>query len=202
VIRSKIWAADLSPLDARRSAATLVEDFVEITAGRLPDIAAAMGPDGDRAAGRFARGSRCFAIEEGGSIVAFGWLSTGQEWIGELSLWFTPEDGEGYVWNCYTLEPHRRRGKYRRLLNGLVLQAGAIGLNRLWIGSIDDPAEKADADAGFSPVLLCEVRKLAGVRMVRLRPAPGAHPGLVQAAHQRLNLQASRTIGRARGRIH
>ena len=134
MIRSKIWAADLSPLDARRSAATLVEDFVEITAGRLPDIAAAMGPDGDRAAGRFARGSRCFAIEEGGSI--------------------------------------------------------------------DDPAEKADADAGFSPVLLCEVRKLAGVRMVRLRPAPGAHPGLVQAAHQRLNLQASRTIGRARGRIH
>ena len=156
-----------------------------------------MGADGERAAARFARGCRCFAVEQRGSIVAFGWLSTHREWIGELGLWITPAPGEGYIWNCFTLEPHRRRGNYRRLVRGF---AGLTDLRRLWIGSIEDPAEKADADAGFTPVLLCEVTRGFGMRLLRIRPAAGADPATVQTARERLT--PIRALAVARTRVH
>ena len=176
----------------------MVDGFVEIKADRLRAIAEAMGGDGDRAAARFARGCRCFAIEQpGGQIAAYGWLSTGREWIGELGLEIAPGPGEGYVWNCFTLEDHRRQGHYRRLLEGFV---GLPDLRRLWIGSIDDPAEKADADAGFAPVLHFEVRSGLGMRVLRARPAPGADRDLVSAALDRL--RGYGTLGRMRKRIH
>jgi len=142
-----------------------------------------MGADGPRASGRFARGCRCFAIEREGEIVSFGWLSTDREWIGELGVWITPAPGEGYVWNCYTLEQHRRRGHYRRLLEGFVRLPG---LRRLWIGSIEVPAEKADTDAGFVPVLQFDVRRGLGLRTLRTRPVPGANAALVADARARL----------------
>ena len=141
-------------------------------------------------------------MEQESGIVAFAWMSRSAEWIGELSLAITPTAGEAYVWNCFTLEPHRRRGNYRRLLKGLVLQARADRLLRLWIGSIEDPAEKADADAGFAPVLHIGVTRVAGVRLLRALPAPGADAGLVDEARQRLGLRGARTLGIARQRIH
>src|SRR5206468_630512 len=83
------------------------------------------------------------------AIVSYGWLSAGREWVGELALYLEPALGEAYVWNCFTLEAHRRRGHYRRVLEGIVSVARSEGLRRLWIGSVDVPAEKADSDAGL-----------------------------------------------------
>jgi len=162
-----------------------------------------MGPDGNRVQARFARGCRCFAVVvDGEEVIAYGWLSTRSEWIGELSLEFTPDEGEAYIWNCFTLAPHRRLGMYRALLHGIVARAREEGLSRLWIGSIDDPAEKADADAGFAPVLHLTVTAVAGIRLVRARPAPGAHVGLVEAARERMGLRSWRALGPSRHRIH
>jgi hypothetical protein len=118
--------------------------------------------------------------------VSFGWLSSEREWIGELNLWITPMPGEAYVWNCFTLEPHRRHGHYRSLLCGLV---GLPGINRLWIGSVDIPAEKADSDAGFVRVLRFDVVHERGVRHLSARAAPGADRGLVDEARSRLALE-------------
>jgi hypothetical protein len=156
-----------------------------------------MGADGERAAGRFARGCRCFAIEQNGAIVAFGWLSTKREWIGEVGVWITPAPGEGYIWNCFTLEPHRRLGNYRRLLEGFIR---LDGLQRLWIGSIEDPAEKADADAGFAPVLVFEVWRRFRMRLFRAGAAAGADSAVVSAALERL--RPFRALALARTHIH
>jgi hypothetical protein len=172
---------------------------VEITPDRTADIATAMGVDGDRAAGRFKRVCRCFAIESQGGIVSYGWVSTTREWIGELNLWITPAPGEAYVWNCFTLEPFRRRGHYRSLLYGLV---GLAGLQRLWIGSIEVPAEKADADAGFEPVLHFTSTTLGPMRWLRTETAPGAPASMVEAAKLRLGVARSRSLARAQIRIH
>lgn len=158
-----------------------------------------MGADGDRAAGRFARGCRCFAIEKEGRIVAYGWLSTGREWIGELSAWITPSPGEGYVWNCFTVEAHRRLGHYRSLLSGFV---SLPGLQRLWIGSVEDPADKADADAGFRPVLHFRSTRIGPLRRLRAEAAPGAAPADVREAMRRLGLSTFASIARAQTRIH
>lgn len=158
-----------------------------------------MGADGNRAAGRFARGCRCFAIEQDHQVVAYGWLSTGREWIGELSIWITPSPGEGYVWNCFTLEGHRRRGHYRSLLDGFV---SLPGLRRLWIGSTEDPAEKADADAGFRPLLQFTSTRIGPLRWLRAEAAPGAGPADVADARQRLGLGTFASLRRAQTRIH
>ena len=161
-----------------------------------------MGPDANRVQARFARGCRCFAVADGEEVIAYGWLSTRSEWIGELSLESTPDAGEAYIWNCFTLAPHRRKGVYRALLDGIVARARAEGMARLWIGSIEDPAEKADADAGFAPVLHLAVSAVGGIRLLRARPAPGAHVGLVDAARARMGLRSWRVLGLARHRVH
>ena len=173
---------------------------MEVTARSADLLVYAMGNEGDRVLPRLERGSRAFAVLDGGRVVAYGWLATGPEWIGELEVEFTPAAGEAYIWNCLTLPEHRRRGHYRALLEGIVAQARQEGLARTWIGSIEDPAEKADADAGFSPVLHFEVTKVLGLRMLRVGQARGADPALVLAARERMS--PWRAVGRTRTRVH
>ncbi|HEV2218312.1 MAG TPA: GNAT family N-acetyltransferase [Candidatus Dormibacteraeota bacterium] len=159
-----------------------------------------MGAEGDRVAQRFERGSRAFAVMEAGKVVSYGWLSTEPEWIGELGLEISPADGEGYVWNCLTLPDHRRHGHYRALLEGVVAWARGEGLQRLWIGSIEDPAEKADADVGFAPVLFFESTTVFGWRILRARAAPDADRELVRAARARI--RPWRVVDRSRHLVH
>jgi GNAT superfamily N-acetyltransferase len=161
-----------------------------------------MGVDADRVATRLARGCRAFAVLHEGRIVSYGWLSTGPEWIGEVGVEISPGAGEAYVWNCLTLAEHRRRGHYRALLEGIVAQARREKLTRLWIGSIDDPAEKADADVGFVPVLHLEAQRFAVWRLVRVTPDAEADRGLVEEARRRTGLTSSARWARIRSRVH
>lgn len=139
---------------------------------------------------------------EAGKVVSYGWLSTSTEWIGELGLEISPAVGEGYIWNCLTLPEHRRQGHYRALLEGIVAWARGEGLERLWIGSIEDPAEKADTDAGFVTVLSFTVRRFAGVRWLAARSDPRADPQLVARALSRLGMRTLSAFGPARTKVH
>lgn len=161
-----------------------------------------MAHEGDRVPMRFARGCRAFARLAGGGIVSYGWMSTGPEWVGELAVHITPAAGEAYVWNCFTLEPHRRRGHYRAVLQGIVAVARSEGLRRLWIGSVDVPAEKADTDAGFVRVLRFDVTASGAERTLSVSAAPGAEATLVDAARSRLGLEGWSHSGAAEVRVH
>jgi len=175
---------------------------VEVTSSSAGALVAAMGDEGDRVAPRFERGSRAFAVVEAGKVVSYGWLSTKTEWIGELGVEISPDAGEAYIWNCLTLREHRRRGHYRDLLEGIVAQARRDGLARLWIGSTEDPAQKADTDAGFVTVLNFAVRRFAGLRWLSASPDSRADSELVAAAQRRLGMQSSTSIAADRRRIH
>jgi GNAT superfamily N-acetyltransferase len=154
-----------------------------------------MGGDGERVASRLARGSRCFAAWVGSDVVGYAWVSSGPEWIGELELEIRPAAGEAYVWNCLVLRPHRQKGIYRSLLQHVVAQARTEGLARLWIASVvGHPAEKADSDAGFVPVLRLSARRGFGMRLLSYRPAQ-ANAALVQAAARMLH-ETGRPLGR------
>jgi GNAT superfamily N-acetyltransferase len=159
-----------------------------------------MAHEGHLVASRFARGCRCFAVLDAGKVVAYGWMSARPEWIGELDLEVLPAAGEAYIWNCMTLPPYRRRGMYRSLLQGIVTIARAEGLARLWIGSVEDPAEKADADTGFAPVLHFTVTRIGPLRWLRARPA--AEMQLANEARERLGLRSWSDLARARARTH
>ena len=161
-----------------------------------------MGEEGDRVAMRFARGCRAFASIVDGSVVSYGWMSFGREWVGELALEVVPAAGEAYIWNCFTLEPHRRQGHYRRVLQGIVATARREGLKRLWIGSVDVPAEKADADAGFARVLSFEIAREGDRRQLRLSASPGADSALVTEARQRLGVEGWNDSRHDEMRVH
>jgi GNAT superfamily N-acetyltransferase len=177
-------------------------DVVEIRPASASSLVEPMGDEGDRVGPRFARGCRCFAALHRGQLASYGWLSTHPEWIGELSLEIVPGAGEAYVWNCVTLPAYRRQGRYRALLEGIVARARSEGLTRLWIGSIEDPAEKADADAGFLPVLHFTVTRVGPVRWLRARPAPSVRAGTAEEARRRLGLRSWSDLARAPDRTH
>ncbi len=146
-----------------------------------------MGPDGDLVGTRLARGCRCFGVRRDGELAGYGWLSTGPEWIGELELEIKPGAGEAYIWNCFTLSHHRRRGVLRALLAGIRARAQSDGMRKVWIGSVAIPAERAFGPSGFKPALEFEVAAAMRLRLMRVRIAPDADTALV--------LEAARVLG-------
>ena len=161
-----------------------------------------MGDEGDLVAARRARGCRCFGAWLDGELAGYGWLSTKTEWIGELELEITPGAGEGYIWNCFTLEPQRRRGVFRALLAGIRAQSLDEGLTRLWIGSVAIPAEKAFGPSGFTPTLAFASDVITGYRWLQVRSVVGADPALVQAAHRVVGAPAGRFLRQSHPRRH
>ncbi len=156
-----------------------------------------MGPDGDLVGARLARGCTCFAAWSDGALVGYGWLSTGPEWIGEVQLEIKPREREAYIWNCVTIPEHRRRGVFRALVAGITLAARRLGSRRLWIGSVDIPAEKALAPLGFQPALYFDSATVGPLHLVRVSAASdrrlstdaanvlATHPGLVVRGSRR-----------------
>jgi GNAT superfamily N-acetyltransferase len=161
-----------------------------------------MGAEGDLVATRMARGCRCFGAWLGDELAGYGWLSTRREWIGELELPITPRDGEGYIWNCFTLAHLRRRGVLRALLAGIRERAHDEGLSRLWIGSVAIPAEKAFGPSGFTPALVFASELIAGYRWIQVQPAAGTDPALVAAAHNVMAVPPGRFLRLSHPRRH
>ena len=159
-----------------------------------------MDTDGDLVAARFARGSRCFAVWIDGGLGGYGWLSTGPEWIGELQLEIRPHAGEAYIWNCATVDEHRRKGIFRSLLVGISEVARKEGLMRLWIGSMAIPAEKAVGPSGFKPALYFTWLTFGGMHLLRVSPA--ADTGLAADATSRLGANAGLHLRLSRPRRH
>lgn len=151
-----------------------------------PAVAAAMGGDGDLVAQRMARACRCFGEWLGPEVAAYGWLSAGPEWIGELGLEVRPAHGEAYVWNCVTLPASRRKGLFQALLLCIAAHVRREGLVRLWIGSVGGVGEKAIARAGFVPVLRFRTvslqSRLGGLRWLQVTAVEGVEAGLMAAA--------------------
>jgi GNAT superfamily N-acetyltransferase len=157
-----------------------------------------MGPEGDLVAPRLARGCLCFAVWIKGALGGYGWLSTGPEWVGELQLEIKAREREAYIWNCVTVPEYRRRGVFRSLVVGMSTAARRLGARRVWIGSVDIPAEKALAPIGFRPALHFNVARVGGLHLMRVSRSSeadlaahgsavvGVGPGLVlRASHPR-----------------
>ncbi len=175
---------------------------MEADSASLPVIAEAMGADGELVRKRLARGCRCFGAWIGDDLAGYGWLSTGPEWIGELELEIAPDPGDGYVWNCATVPAHRRRGVFRSMLAGITSQAREDGLRRLWIGSVAIPAERAVGPSGFTPALVFSTTATAGLRLMRIAPAPGADAALAADALRVLAARPGLSLRRMRPHRH
>lgn len=157
-----------------------------------------MGPEADLVGSRLARGSRAFAAFDGEMLTAYGWLSTGPEWIGEARAEIRPAEAEAYIWNCLTVPEHRLRGLFRLLLVRILEQARAQGLRRLWIASAGG-AERAVSDARFVPVLRLTPD---GPGRLRAEPAPGAPRDTARAALAAIGARPDGTVAQGSQRKH
>lgn len=156
----------------------------EVTEDPAVEIASVMQVDRDVVDARMARGCRCFVAKLDREVVAFGWLATRAEWIGELELEITPERDGAYIWNCATHPAHRRKGFFRSLVKGIAAQAQGEGLKALWIGTLDIPAAKGVVDVGFVPAMRFTSVWMYGVRWLRARPADSVDPALLMSARE------------------
>lgn len=147
-----------------------------------------MGRDGDLVEERLARGCRCFAVFVEDGVGGYGWMSTGVEWIGEVQLEIAPRPAEGYIWNCFTISEHRRSGVFRSLVMGIAAAGRSDGLKRMWIGSLELPAERALEPSGFKPVLQLHSTIHAGMCWLKVIVPDAAEPGLVDSAREVLGV--------------
>jgi GNAT superfamily N-acetyltransferase len=166
-----------------------------------------MGAEGDRVAMRMQRGCRCFAAAIGGELVGYGWVSTGAEWMGEPQLQIRPSRGEAYIWNCLTVPAHRQKGVFGALLRAIKAQLKGDGFNRVWIGSVQHPAENGIYGAKFVPVLRLDTTSRWGFRWLRILPTYKADPQLTAAASTALGsrgapLGAGFYLSRAKTKRH
>src|SRR5215467_5066749 len=134
--RGALWTMDLRNPAATIVLPHLVATFGEVRQDAAGVLAVAMGlADPESVLRRFASGRRCFAAWVAGTIASYGWVSQGAECIGELERPIRMREGEAYIWDCATLQPHRRKHLYSALLSHVAAVLHDEGLQRLWIGA-------------------------------------------------------------------
>jgi GNAT superfamily N-acetyltransferase len=163
-----------------------------VSGGSEAALVAAMGADGGLAAVRLSRGCRAFAVCVEDQVAAYGWVSTGTEWIGEIRLEISPGEGEAYLWNCVTLPAHRRRGIFQGLIGQVAGRLQSEGRRRVWIAEAGGPAVPALPAAGYRPVIKIGEERWWILRRLRVAPATEADPDAVAAARRALSLGAAR----------
>ncbi len=162
---------------------------------RLPAVFSQLGPEAEAELNRamtqpdpaevrrrFAEGRRCYAARAQGRLAAYGWVSFGDETVGELGLRVRLLPDEAYIFDCATLPPYQRQGLYAALLGRMVAELRAADLQGVWIGADYDnrPSQAGIAHAGFTAI----------ADLVTAPPAPGerrrrgwlsARPGIDRA---------------------
>jgi GNAT superfamily N-acetyltransferase len=138
-------AAPAAPLPAR---------FGRVRPEALAELAQAMGQDGPALERRFEAGRRCYAAWTGGQLAAYGWVSFGEEHVGELGMHLRLMPNEAYIWDCLTLAAYRRRRLYTALLGHMAEALRVEGVQAIWIGADFDnrPSQAGIARAGFTAV--------------------------------------------------
>jgi ribosomal protein S18 acetylase RimI-like enzyme len=181
-----IWALDLgeriSPLTARIPAA-----FQRLGFGSLPALSANLGGEAAEEFGRrIAAGKRIYAAWVAGELAVYGWVSFGEEFVGELNLRLHLLPGEAYIWDCVTLPAFRRNGLYSALLSYIAAQLRQEGLRRVWIGTDQDnlPSQRGIARAGFRHVADLLIERVLAMRLAWVQGRPGVPMPLVAEARR------------------
>lgn len=189
--RGVFWALDSVSVEERAPAKLAASvTCEEARPEAAATLAQAMGlAESGEIRRRFAAGSRCFVARDvGGAIASYGWVSRGEERIGELERSFRLPPDEAYIWDCATLPPFRQRGVYTALLVAMVSALWGEDVRRIWIGASRDnrPSLRGFARAGFQPVASVTFVRALGLRRLWLRAEPGASPALVVEAREAL----------------
>jgi ribosomal protein S18 acetylase RimI-like enzyme len=173
-------------------------DLEEVRAGSEAEVALAMGAGSSgEVAARLGSGRRCFALRADGAVGAYGWMTPGPEWIGELDRRVGLARDEAYLWDCATLPAHRRRGLYKALLAEMLLVLSLEGCRRAWIGAAlsNRPSVRAFSALGFRPVVMVDYRRVGPASCFLATAFAGADPASVAYARTALAAPAEHVFG-------
>ena len=172
--------------------------FEEITEAGIEGLTAAMNLSGpDMIYERFQGNRRCFVLKIAGQIASYGWVTHGEESVGELERKFQLYDDEAYIWDCATVPAHRGQRCYSTLLSQMIYQLHREKTPRIWIGASKEnvPSVKGMANAGFQPVLDLSYRRFYRLTMLRFYNVSSTWPQLVNNAYRMLVNDHERRIG-------
>jgi hypothetical protein len=199
--RGVLWSANLKRRNTSVFRASIKAEFTEIDSGEIADLTAAAGQmdpiSPEAIARRFALGRRCFAMRNGDVVAAYGWLTPGPEWVGELERELQVVSGEGYVWDCATVPQFRRKRLFGSLVGHMTESLRREGLERLWIIAVitAPPIDQGLYAAGFQPAMGLTYGRLLARRVLFIRPLRGATASLRPAASRLLRSEKDSALG-------
>jgi len=181
-----IWAFDPggSTPDISLPASTT---FFRVEIPDADELAGALGNDAlSEILTRFETGRRCYAARVDGKLAAYGWVSFGDEFVGELDLRIRLLPGEAYIWDCATLPAFRRNHLYSALLVYVAGELVTESIFRAWIGADLDniPSQRGIARAGFTYVADLFIARVVTLRQVWLQGRPDVPDSLVAEARR------------------
>ena len=135
---------------------------------------------------RFETGRRCYTAWMEERVVAYGWVSLNEEYVGELNLRIKLLPGEVYIWDCATVPEFRRNHLYSGLLSYIIGELRNEGFCRAWIGAdIDNmPSQQGIARAGFHHVADLVVARVLAMRQVWAQGLPGVSESVIAEARR------------------
>jgi len=161
--------------------------FSRVATESISALTAAMGTDSSaEIIKRFETGRRCYVARVESDIVAYGWVSFDEEFIGELNLRLRLLPGEAYVWNCVTLPAFRGNHLYSALLTYVLEDLSTENFNRVWIGAdLENVAsQRGIARAGFRHIADLVVARVLALRQVWVQAQPDVPEGLIVEARR------------------
>ncbi|HEX7127173.1 MAG TPA: GNAT family N-acetyltransferase [Thermodesulfobacteriota bacterium] len=130
---------------------------------------------------RLATGRRAYVVEGPAGILAYGWVTRGDEEIAEVEGRIRVGPGEAYIWDCATLPAYRGRGLYPALLGAIARDLAADGVTRAWIAARADnaPSLRGLEKAGFQRAADIRYVRLWRWRRLAVHRRAGATPALL-----------------------
>ena len=181
-----IWIFDLDqPIPAVKP--SIDTSFYHVGKESIPTLADAMDTDTTaEIINRFETGRRCYVAQGESKIVAYGWVSFDEEFIGELNLRLRLLPGEAYIWNCATLPAFRGNHLYSALLTYILEDLRSEKFHRVWIGAdLENIAsQRGIARAGFRYVADLVVARVLALRQVWVQGRPEVPESLVAEARR------------------
>src|SRR3989442_52812 len=178
-----LWLLNLDESTLVSPACRVEVIFRRIGPEGAPSLAQAMGlNDTAEVLQRFAAGKRCYIGNVEGVLATYGWVSFGEELIGEVHLRIRLAPGEAYIWNCGTLPAYRGLRLYPALLGYIVNDLHAEGLKRVWIGADADnlPSQTGIVLCGFQPIADVVLDRVLAIRIPWVRGRPGVPEQIVE----------------------
>lgn len=169
----ELWGASLAdwPLAAPRLPPGLevarVTDRDPPGSAKRSALAAAMAPARPAEVDeRLASGRRAYVIQGPPGVVAYGWVTRGEEQIAEVEGRIRVAPDEAYIWDCATLPPFRGLGLYPTLLRAIARDLADEGVAWVWIAA---RADNAPSLRGFEKAGYLRVADIRYLRLWRWR---------------------------------